>query len=68
MPGFILDTAEQLTIFNHNIRHSISEYSPGSDRYRIVPLITHPSQDAREKNMRWIKHFFWKRTMKERVA
>jgi hypothetical protein len=40
MPGFILDTAEELTNFNHNIRHPISDFTPGSDINRTVPLIT----------------------------
>jgi hypothetical protein len=68
MPGFILDTREQLAIFNNNISHSISEFAPESEKYRTDPSIAEPSQDATEKNLRWIKHFLWKRTMTERFA
>jgi len=41
-PGFILGAGEQFTIFSHNIKHSISEFTPGSDIYRTVPLTVNP--------------------------
>jgi hypothetical protein len=67
MPGVILHTVKKLEILKNNISHSISEFTPESEKYRTDPSIAEPSKDAIE-NMRWIKHFLWKRTMTEGFA